>query len=82
MNSSELRTKVLQEIQSVPDDKLIELLDLIHTFRLRSEPAHSPSQVIMKFAGSWRDLPNDTYTEFLNDISQRRQQAFQKRQNR
>ena len=82
MNSSELRTKVLQEIQSVPDDKLIELLELIHTFRLRSEPAHSPSQMIMKFAGCWQDLPNETYTDFLDDISQRRQQAFQQRQNR
>jgi hypothetical protein len=82
MNSSELRTKVLQEIQSVPDEQLIELLELIHTFRLRSESAHSSSQIIMKFAGGWRDLPNDTYTEFLDDISQRRQQAFQQRQNR
>jgi hypothetical protein len=82
MNSSELRTKLLQEIQSVPDEQLIELLELIHTFRLRSEAAHTSSQIIMKFAGCWRELSNDTYTEFLDDISQRRQQAFQQRQNR
>jgi len=82
MNISDLRTKVFEEIQSVPDDRLIELLEVIHSFRLRSEPASTPIQPIMKFAGCWNDLPNETYTEFLDDISQRRQQAFQERQNR
>ncbi|MEQ9621979.1 hypothetical protein [Coleofasciculus chthonoplastes] len=79
---SDLRTKVFEEIQSIPDDRLIELLEVIHSFRLRSEPASTPIQPIMKFAGCWRELPNETYTEFLDDISQRRQQAFQERQNR
>ncbi|MEQ8468601.1 hypothetical protein [Coleofasciculus sp. E1-EBD-02] len=82
MNISDLRTKVFEEIQSVPDDRLIELLEVIHSFRLRSEPVSSPIQLIMQFAGCWNDLPKETYTEFLNDISQRRQQAFQERQNR
>ncbi|MEQ9482931.1 hypothetical protein [Coleofasciculus sp. F4-SAH-05] len=82
MNISDLRTKVFEEIQSVPDDRLIELLEVIHSFRLRSEPASTHIQPIMKFAGCWRELPNETYTEFLDDISQRRQQAFQERQNR
>jgi len=82
MNISDLRTKVFEEIQTVPDDRLIELLEVIHSFRLRSEPTNAPIQPIMQFAGCWNDLPNETYTEFLDDISPRRQQAFQQRQNR
>lgn len=82
MKISDMRTKVFEEIKSVPDDKLIELFDLIHTFRLRSQPATSQIQLIMEFAGCWQDLPNETYTEFLDDTYQRRQEAFSQRQNR
>jgi hypothetical protein len=38
MNVSELRAKVVEEIQNIPEDKLTELLKLIHAFKLRSEP--------------------------------------------
>jgi hypothetical protein len=82
MNVSELRAKVVEEIQNIPEDKLTELLKLIHAFKLRSEPASFPRNSIMDFAGCWNDLPEDTYTEFLEDISVRRQQAFSQRQNR
>ncbi|MFB2980863.1 hypothetical protein [Microseira sp. BLCC-F43] len=65
MNVSELRAKVVEEIQNIPEDKLTELLNLIHAFRLRLEPASFPRNSIMKFAGCWNDLPDDTYTKFL-----------------
>lgn len=80
MNSSELRTQVWKEIQQVPEGKLVELYDLIHTFRLQAEPANQ--QPILQFAGCWSDLPDDTYSEFLDDISLRRQNAFSQRHDR
>lgn len=82
MNVSKLRAKVVEEIQNIPEEKLSELLKLIHAFKLKSEPASFPHNSIMNFAGCWNDLPEDTYTEFLDDISLRRQQAFSQRQNR
>jgi hypothetical protein len=83
MSLSELRTKLLAEIQQVPDDKLGELYDLIHAFQLRfSNGALDQPKTIMQFAGCWSDLPDETYTDFLDDISFRRQQAFSQRQHR
>lgn len=82
MDISQLRAKVVEEIQSIPEDKLTQLLQLIHAFRIKSEPASLPHNSIMNFAGCWNDLPEDTYTEFIDDISLRRQQAFSQRQNR
>jgi hypothetical protein len=55
MNISDLKTKVFEEIQQIPDNKLIELLNLIHAFRLRSKPAPSQPQLIMQFAGCWNE---------------------------
>jgi hypothetical protein len=70
MNISDLKTKVFEEIQQIPDNKLIELFSLIHTFRLRLKPAPSQAQLIMQFAGCWKDLPNETYTALPDALEQ------------
>jgi len=35
MNISDLKTKVLEEIQLVPEDPLMALYNLVHSFRLQ-----------------------------------------------
>ena len=65
MNVSQLRAKVVEEIQNIPEDKLVELLKLIHAFKLRSEPASFPRNSIMNFASCWNDLPEDTYNDLV-----------------
>jgi hypothetical protein len=74
MDTSELKTKVLAEIQRVPEARLSELYDFIRDFRSRFEPDLHSRQPI-DFAGCWSDLPLETYTEFLEDIAQRRQHS-------
>ena len=81
MHISDLKTKVLEEIQLVPEDQLAELYSLVHSFRLRSTRSPFPKN-LMQFAGCWNDLPDEDFTEFLDDLSQRRQQAFSQRQRR
>ena len=82
MNDSDLRTKVLEEIQRVPEDQLSELYNLVHSFRVSFTSNHTSPQNLMQFAGCWSDMSDETYTEWLDDISLRRQQAFSQRQNR
>ncbi|MGV0025568.1 hypothetical protein [Phormidesmis priestleyi] len=79
MNLADLRAKVWEEIEHIPDEKLVELYHLVQTFRHRPEPAVPDP---MSFAGCWSDLPEDLYREFLNDLSDRRQQAFSERRAR
>jgi hypothetical protein len=75
MNNSDLRTKVLEEVQQIPDEQLAKLYDLIHSFRLDSTLTSSDTDSIMQFAGCWSDLPDRTYTELLEEIPRRRQQS-------
>jgi hypothetical protein len=82
MNDSDLRTKVLEEIQRVPENQLSELYDLVHSFRLSATFNRTLPQELMQFAGCWSDMSDETYTDWLDDISLRRQQAFSNRQNR
>ncbi|OUC16368.1 MAG: hypothetical protein B0A82_02290 [Alkalinema sp. CACIAM 70d] len=80
MNDSDLRTKVLQEIQQIPEGRLVELYDLVHTFRLNAKSRQSAST--LQFAGCWNELDDAVYSDFLDDVMLRRQQAFSERPDR
>jgi hypothetical protein len=60
MSDSELRVKLIEELQRIPEDKLTQLYDLIHHFRVESETSDR-SLEIMQFAGCWADLPDSIY---------------------
>ena len=79
MEASMIRDRVLEEINLLPDHKLMEIFDLVHYFRVGLQGAGGDVAQIMGFAGSWKDMPEDTFREFLEEIAQRRSQAFSRR---
>ncbi len=80
MSFTAIKNKVLQEIDLIPEDKLTDLYNFIHYFRLGLEKSHQEkSNPNLAFAGSWKDMPDDVFDDFMADIAQRRQQAFSRR---
>ena len=76
MDSLNLRTKVITEINLVSPDKLEELYNFIHYFRLGIEVSQPSLNKNMQFAGCWNDMSNEVFTNFNEEIITRRQQAF------
>ena len=76
MDSLNLRTKVITEINLVPPDKLEELYNFIHYFRLGIEVSQPSLNKNMQFAGCWNDMSDETFANFSEEINIRRQQAF------
>ncbi len=76
MNVSTLRTRVLEEIRLIPENKLLDLYDFIHYFRLGLEASKGNDKQIMQFAGCWQDMPDETFAEFSKELAERRQRAF------
>ena len=80
MSQSITRNKVMEEIQLIPEHKLEEVYDFVHYFRIDlGEAVLGGKEEIMKFAGSWSDLPDEVFQEFTREISERRAQAFSQR---
>lgn len=77
MPESMIREKLAKEIELLPEEKLSEIYEFIHCFRLGFQKS-SETQVddIMEFAGCWKDMP-----EFSEEIEERRQKAFNRRRN-
>jgi hypothetical protein len=81
MDSLNLRTKVIAEINLVADDKLEELYNFIHYFRLGVEVSQDLLNPTMEFAGCWNDMSDEMFANFSQEINTRRQQAFFGRRN-
>lgn len=78
-----MRAKVIEEVNRLPQERLPDLYTLIHYFRLGLEQADKTEQgsvaKIMALAGSWQAMPEAEFIEFMAEIEQRRQLAFQRR---
>lgn len=80
MNSLQIKDKVLQEIDLLPDDRLSEVYNFIHFLRLGIEKSQSVgAQSILEFAGSWQEMSDEMFEEFVEEIEERRRQAFTRR---
>jgi hypothetical protein len=81
MKPDQLRTELIREINLIPDTDLEKVHQLISHLRLSSEKQPSHLQNTLKFAGSWNDLTDEEFTDFLDEVTLRRQQSFRDRNN-
>ena len=74
MTITAIRAKVIEEIQHMPEEKLDELYDLLHFFRvgLQHTPASSSDNAVMAFAGCWKDMSDEDFDALLDDMTMRR----------
>jgi hypothetical protein len=84
MTTTALRMKLIEEIQQMPEEKLNELYDVLHFFRIgfQYQPPSPQNNAVMPFAGCWDDMTDEEFDEFLNDMMMRRRQAFSGRPSR
>lgn len=78
-----IKQQLLQELNLIPEDKLADVYNFLHHFRLGLEKSANSavSEQILSFAGCWSDMPVSTFDDFLQDITERRQHAFLGRRN-
>lgn len=79
MKESTFCNNVMDEIKLIPEHKLSEIYDLIHYFRIGLEKAEVNMEQMMKFAGCWNEMSEEMFSEFLQEIAQRRKQTFSRR---
>ena len=81
MGKSVIRDKVIEELKLIPEYKLSEIYDFIHYFRIGLQESKGNIDKIMEFAGCWKEMSENLFNEFLEEIRQRRNLAFSRRRN-
>lgn len=82
MSFSIEREKLLEEVNRIPDDKLRQVYEILHYFRIGVEVSPDVTYDVMHYAGSWRDMPEEDFANFIDEISTRRRLAFSRRLSR
>jgi hypothetical protein len=77
-----IKEKIIQEVEKIPKDKITELYDVIHFFRIgiesRKKEVKDRSRAALKFFGIWEDMSPEEAAA-LDEIGLRRQKTFRKR---
>jgi len=76
MTLSVTKDTLINEISLLPEDKLGEMYNLIHKFRLGAEKAKQKESNVLSFSGAWKDMDDEIFNDYLSDISERRSKAF------
>lgn len=79
MTLSVTKDKLINEISLLPEDKLGEVYNFIHYFRLGTEKTKKNDNNILSFSGSWKDMGDNKFDDYLSGISERRNKAFSSR---
>jgi len=79
MEASEIQDKVIEEIKLVPKERLPEIFNFIHFFRIGLKSVENAPSEIMRFAGCWQDMTDEEFKELSDEIVTRRRQTFSRK---
>ncbi|MBI5025683.1 MAG: hypothetical protein HZC12_02940 [Nitrospirae bacterium] len=77
-----IKEKIIKEVEKIPKDKIAELYDVVHLFRVEIEskkkaPKDRYSEAV-KFFGIWKGM-SPKETAVLDDIQARRKRTYRER---
>lgn len=67
---------ILKEINDVPVNRLEELYQLVHSMTPKSKLTDAVRKKILSYGGSFSDLSNEDYNDFLNQTKNSRTKLF------
>ena len=67
---------ILKEIKDVPDSRLEELYQFVHSLTPPTKHSESLRKKILSFGGAFSDMSSEDYSEFLNYTKKARTNLF------
>ncbi len=82
MSLQMIKHKLINEIDLIPDEKLLEVYHFIHYFRLGTQKVETKSKKnLLSYSGSWKKMDAEVFDDYMLDIVKRRREAFSDRRN-
>lgn len=70
---------ILEEIKDVPINRLKKLFQYVSTLKSKTLPTESLRKKILSYGGSFKDLNNKDYTDFINYTKKSRAKMFDRK---
>lgn len=76
MEQLQIRGKVIAELRGIPNEKMEKIYEYIRLLRIEPQNSRTNVDKIMEFAGFWSDMPDNAFANFIQEVKDRRAQAF------
>ena len=77
-----IKEKIIKEVEKIPKNKIAELYDVVHLFRIKVEsPQKAPKDrrsEVVKFFGIWKDMSPEE-SAVLDELQARRKKTYRER---
>lgn len=76
-----IKEKLINEVKKIPEDKIAELYNVVHLFRLEAETKKAVKdrrKEAVKFFGIWKGMSSEE-SAVLDEIQSRRKRAYRER---
>ncbi|MEK7484354.1 MAG: hypothetical protein AABZ60_08485 [Planctomycetota bacterium] len=82
MKTLDIKKELINEVNLIPEEKLVEIYHLIHYFRIGLESQETKKQPpkTLQFFGVWNDLDKETIKELTEDLLKRRELVSRRRE--
>ncbi len=67
---------ILKELKNVPVERLKDLYSIIHSLQANTKKSDKRSKEILSFAGTFGDMSENDYNDFLRQVKQTRNDLF------
>lgn len=67
---------ILKELKNVPVERLEDLYSIIHSLQANTKKSDKRSKEILSFAGTFGDMSENDYNDFLRQVKQTRNDLF------
>ncbi len=67
---------ILKELKNVPIERLEDLYSIIHSLQANKKKSDKRSKKILSFAGTFADMSENYYNDFLGQVKQTRNELF------
>jgi hypothetical protein len=71
MSQLEMREKVIEELSKIPDEQMENIYEFIRHIRTEPQNSRANADKIMGFAGCWSDMPDNAFSEFIQEMGDR-----------
>jgi len=72
-------SSIIKEIKKIPEDKFEEVHKFIKSLEQNSKKKNSHKKDLMSFAGSWKDMSNEDYKDFVRETKRIRKNLFSRK---
>lgn len=67
---------IFKELKNVPVERLEDLYSIIHSLQANTKKSDKRSKEVLSFAGTFGDMSENDYNDFLRQVKQTRNDLF------